>query len=91
MGARSETPDAAASTTSDKLVVALLSGSVSPFLAAVEVAEEIIFVEGDLAVVSNPERLRSAGGGQSASGAVHATNVYLRYEGDWLMIVHHAS
>ncbi|MCB1326155.1 MAG: nuclear transport factor 2 family protein [Spirochaetales bacterium] len=56
-----------------------------------EVAEEIIFVEGDLAVVSNPERLRSAGGGQSASGAVHATNVYLRYEGDWLMIVHHAS
>ena len=56
-----------------------------------EIADEIIFVEGDLAVVSNSERLQSAGAGQSASGAVHATNVYLRYEHDWLMVVHHAS
>lgn len=67
-----------------------------------QIADEVIFVDGDLAVVSCAEILRTApeagapirtaaGDAVVLEGAVHATNVYRRHDGAWKMIVHHAS
>ena len=56
-----------------------------------DLGDETIFVDQDLAVVSNAENLVSANMGKTASGQVQATNVYRRHDGEWLMIVHHVS
>lgn len=56
-----------------------------------EIADETIFVNNDLAVVSLFEKLNTVQSGQSVSGAVNATNVFLKQDEVWKMIVHHAS
>ena len=56
-----------------------------------DIADETIFVNNDLAVVSLFEKLKSVQGGQTLEGAINATNVYLKRDDTWKMIIHQAS
>ena len=56
-----------------------------------EIADETIFVNHDMAVVSLFEKLKTVQAGQNVSGAVNATNVFLKRDDQWRMIMHHAS
>ena len=56
-----------------------------------EIEEKSIIVSEDLAVVSCTENLVSANGEQVSNGRVLATNVFVKRDGKWCVLSHHAS
>jgi ketosteroid isomerase-like protein len=58
---------------------------------AFDVADVAIDVRGDVALVTNVENIRTDARGQQFDSIAAATNVFVRRDGGWRMIVHHAS
>lgn len=56
-----------------------------------ELRNSIIHHSGELALVCLDELVTSTARGHTVRGMVRATNAYHFYDGEWLMILHHAS
>lgn len=56
-----------------------------------ELENQIVHAGTTLAMVCNHEVLTTEQNGRVVRGVVRATNVFTEYDGEWLMINHHAS
>lgn len=63
----------------------------SPARSAVSPADVRVRIVGDVAWVSCLERIVTAEGDQIVTSQAQATNVFVRHDGRWRMVVHHAS
>ncbi len=54
-------------------------------------ADEHVRLLGDVAWVTCGERIATRADGQLVSSMAHATNVFVRHDGEWRLVVHHAS
>lgn len=66
----------------------LFTGASTVMVAATDVKVHLV---GDIAWVSCTERLASTIDGRMTTSAAHATNIFVRHDGDWRMVLHHAS
>jgi ketosteroid isomerase-like protein len=66
----------------------LFNGPGTVMVAATDVKVHII---GDVAWVSCTERLASTADGRMTTSAAHATNMFVRHDGEWRLVLHHAS
>jgi ketosteroid isomerase-like protein len=54
-------------------------------------AEEQVRLVGDIAWITCLERIASAVDGQLLTSLAQATNIFVRHDGEWRMVMHHAS
>jgi ketosteroid isomerase-like protein len=66
----------------------IFDGTARVAIAATDVRLRII---GDVAWASCLERIASADDDQIQTSLAHATNLFVRHDGQWRMVVHHAS
>jgi ketosteroid isomerase-like protein len=66
----------------------LFTGASSVMVAATDVRVHLV---GDIAWVSCTERLASTIDGRMTTSAAHATNIFVQHDGEWRMVLHHAS
>lgn len=66
----------------------LFASTGSLMVAATNVQVRLV---GDVAWVGCEERIANWSEGKMASSAAHATNVFVRHDDEWRMVVHHAS
>jgi ketosteroid isomerase-like protein len=66
----------------------MFTGDTPVMVAATDVRVHLV---GDVAWVSCTERVAATVEGHIESSVAHATNIFVRHDGHWRMVVHHAS
>jgi ketosteroid isomerase-like protein len=66
----------------------LFNAQSSVMVAATDVKVHLV---GDIAWVSCTERLAATVDGQMTASAAHATNIFVRHDDEWRMVLHHSS
>lgn len=66
----------------------LFTGGSTVMVAATDVQVRLV---GDIAWVSCTEHIAASTDGRIGRSVAHATNLFVRHDGDWRLVVHHAS
>ena len=66
----------------------LFTGDSTVMVAATDVKVHLI---GDVAWVSCTERMAATTDGRMTTAAAHATNLFVRHDDEWRIVLHHAS
>ena len=68
-----------------------VDSSRAPGTVMVAATDVKVHLVGDVAWVSCTERLASTVDGRMTTSAAHATNIFVRHDGEWRLVLHHAS